>query len=641
MHRFVADSPTRARPSRLVGGSGRHGKPSIVTRQHPTACLPPHATLLRGALESGEADASVWNRASSRHALPGADDPPLSVSVADGVARALAEGRATCAGSRTTTTRSTTACATPWRPLSSPAAVASEVLTPRLDCLGRYGGLPMLWHDQTKVATTTGPAHPERSTNLLQGASTRRSRCSRPGTTGRPPRRTGPEWHCSRRISATVTDARRCLQLVPQGLQPWIDEPASAAGFLPGPAQLGHQPAGGRRELDPRPPLPRSVSERMAEHYIHLPSPTWRTPQHVGSPAPARQPGDLLTGPATPLTREQAQALAIDPVPAQHPSRGRLLHLPARRRRRRLPLELDCHNCDKFVLSRRSPHWRANASSGDCWPKAPRTTPPPTTSTAFRAHRPRHRRPGEGPRRPRPPRRRPSPWTYAKPQDYFHRCVVHRLRTADLADRCPGTTSTSTQAQTDTPNGGDRMNTPPSPNRAPPRPGGPAAARPRRHSSASARRSVHLGATRPRSASRRRRRANVSRSFLYDNPEPEQPSPQPSAETGTAAPGPSTTATANTKQLAGTAPTPRTLSRRARRDHSPSASASVSSLARSATCKPSGPRRHPTRHHREHTLKQRVRQLTADNPHSTSGSRRPADLRLQDRRVADLEACIG
>ena len=26
-----------------------------------------------------------------------------------------------------------------------------EVLKLRLDCIGRYGQLPMLWHDQTKV----------------------------------------------------------------------------------------------------------------------------------------------------------------------------------------------------------------------------------------------------------------------------------------------------------------------------------------------------------------------------------------------------------------------------------------------------------------------------------------------------------
>jgi hypothetical protein len=40
------------------------------------------------------------------------------------------------------------------------------------------------------------------------------------------------------------------------------------------------------------------------------------------------------------------------------------------------------------------------------------------------------------------------------------------------------------------------------------------------------------------------------------------------------------------------------------------------------------------------TLKQRMRQLTTKTAPWRSGSRKPAPLRFQDRRIADLEAQI-
>jgi transcription elongation GreA/GreB family factor len=53
-------------------------------------------------------------------------------------------------------------------------------------------------------------------------------------------------------------------------------------------------------------------------------------------------------------------------------------------------------------------------------------------------------------------------------------------------------------------------------------------------------------------------------------------------------------------------------------------------------------RNNPADHHREHTLKQRVRQLTTDN--RTLDERLKAartNLRFQDRRLADLEAQLA
>ncbi|MEE6259099.1 hypothetical protein [Plantactinospora sonchi] len=38
-----------------------------------------------------------------------------------------------------------------WETIIVTGRRCSEVIKLRLDCLGRYGGLPMLWHDQTKA----------------------------------------------------------------------------------------------------------------------------------------------------------------------------------------------------------------------------------------------------------------------------------------------------------------------------------------------------------------------------------------------------------------------------------------------------------------------------------------------------------
>lgn len=122
-------------------------------------------------------------------------------------------------------------------------------------------------------------------------------------------------------------------------------------------------------------------------------------------------------------------------VTPKHPGRGRVLHLPARRRRRRLPLEPRLPQLRQVRPVRRrppllAPQTRAVATAGR---RRPRRRDRRLPSPLLRAHRPRYRRPGEGPRRPRAPRRRPRPGL-RKPQDYFHRVWSTAFRAADLAD---------------------------------------------------------------------------------------------------------------------------------------------------------------------------------------------------------------
>jgi hypothetical protein len=95
------------------------------------------------------------------------------------------------------------------------------------------------------------------------------------------------------------------------------------------------------------------VSDRMAEHYVHLShSDLEDILQHVWVAGPGTaSPGQLLAGDAAPLTREQAQALAIDLSRRSTPAEGGFCTFQPVVDGGACPWNLDCHNCDKFVLS--------------------------------------------------------------------------------------------------------------------------------------------------------------------------------------------------------------------------------------------------------------------------------------------------
>ena len=99
------------------------------------------------------------------------------------------------------------------------------------------------------------------------------------------------------------------------------------------------------------------VSDRMAEHYIQLShSDLEDVLQHVWVAGPGTaSPGTLLSGPATPDHPRAGPGARDRPVAAQHPRRRRVLHLPARRRRRRLPVEPGLPQLRQLRAVRRRP----------------------------------------------------------------------------------------------------------------------------------------------------------------------------------------------------------------------------------------------------------------------------------------------
>jgi hypothetical protein len=95
------------------------------------------------------------------------------------------------------------------------------------------------------------------------------------------------------------------------------------------------------------------VSDRMAEHYVHLSNSDLEDVLQqvwVAGPGTAN-PGELLAGDTSAMTREQAQALAIDLSRRSTPAEGGFCTFQPVVEGGACPWNLDCHNCDKFVLS--------------------------------------------------------------------------------------------------------------------------------------------------------------------------------------------------------------------------------------------------------------------------------------------------
>lgn len=179
------------------------------------------------------------------------------------------------------------------------------------------------------------------------------------------------------------------------------------------------------------------VSQRMAEHYAKVASSeiddvlerVW-----VAGPGSA-QPGKVLVSPTEGMSKAEAEAMALDLSRRSTPAEGGFCTFQPVVRGDACPWNLDCHSCDKFVMSGADLlYWRRKAEQRRTL--AERASDDATADYLhhLRTRRPRDRRPGEGPVRPRAPRRRPLALDLRRPQDYFHRRWSLAFRATDLAD---------------------------------------------------------------------------------------------------------------------------------------------------------------------------------------------------------------
>ena len=287
-----------------AAADGNASTSPTVTRSHRVQRT--SASMLRDALDTGTADRIGLAREFIVACPRGGTQPPtVPRPFPDEVARALAD-ETTCQPRRHLRPATTAACATSGRPSSSPAAAPAKCSSCALDCLGRYGGLPMLWHDQTKVGNYDAAIRiPERRSRAASpSASARPWTASPPTTAAGPPTRARTDGAVPVAPTATPT-ARVPLATSGSTAGSGSGSTSSTSAQLraaPGPPHPGHQAAARtapacthiRRYLGPG-LRPDGRALRQCRH-----SDIEDVLQHVWVAGPgAANPGELLAGETT------------------------------------------------------------------------------------------------------------------------------------------------------------------------------------------------------------------------------------------------------------------------------------------------------------------------------------------------------
>jgi integrase len=372
---FVADLRHRARHGlQSLGLSRADGKPSTVTDVTCRLVFTYAHKLFYNALESGVAAQVGLNNAFIT-ALP-FGGPIVARSrnpFTDNVARALAD-ETNLRQFATTYDPHDRGLRDIWETIVLTGRRCNEVVQLRLDCIGCYQGLPMLWHDQTKVGNyNEGIRIPE---TLYQRLDNRRRK-----TLTRFEHRHGRLPTNSEREAAALfpTDIRNrnenrsvSYRYFAANFRLWVDaldlgsavahqaRHTLATNLLRAGATLAHI----RRYLG-------HVSDRMAEHYTSIAHSDLEDVLHavwVAGPG-AANPGELLATTTAPLTRDEALALAVDLSRRSTPADGGFCTFQPVVNGGACPWKLDCENCDKFVLSgadllywrRKQEQWRSIA----------------------------------------------------------------------------------------------------------------------------------------------------------------------------------------------------------------------------------------------------------------------------------------
>ncbi len=376
MLRFVADQAKRARGNLPSLGitRGRGAERGTVSENTKRVLFNACRRILRGALDSGEADtlglprefiiAMPFGGSSSKKARnPFTDDVARALADEDNLQRLAKDYDENDRGIRDA-----------WETIIVTGRRCREVLDLRLECIGRYGGLALLWHDQTKVGNYDEAIRiPERIYELLQERQRKtlvlfEDRFGRPATAQeRPGLALFPSHirnpHATRAFSygwfntcfGNWIDELDLGECVPHQARHTV-----ATNLLRHGAGLHHI----KKYLD-------QVSTRMAEHYTKVAtSEIEDVLQHVWVAGPgASTPGKLVASPKDGLSKAQAQALSIDLSRRSTPAEGGFCTFQPVVDGGSCPWNLNCEGCDKFVISgadllywrRKREQWRSIA----------------------------------------------------------------------------------------------------------------------------------------------------------------------------------------------------------------------------------------------------------------------------------------
>lgn len=356
---FIADQRHRAKhglPALGTYARGNGTKPAIVTAFTAGQTLNGARRLLRDSMDAGRTELIGLHRTFIVAVPPGKETyrgrrRPFS----DEVARALAaEDNLAALHRLDVEDRGLQDC---WEILVFTGRRCNEVLKLRLDCVSRLNGLPMFWHDQTKVGNFDEAIRiPERLYQRLEARQTKTidrfaGRHGRlPTARERPLLALFPTKQANRQGLKNVS-----YHWFHTRFRAWIDSldighcvphqarHTLATNLLRAGANLSHV----KRYLG-------QLSERMAEHYVHLSNtdPKLESALHtvwVAGPGSA-EPGRVLSD-GQRMTREEAEALVIDLTRSSTPADGGFCTFQPVVNGDACPWNMDCHNCDKFVLS--------------------------------------------------------------------------------------------------------------------------------------------------------------------------------------------------------------------------------------------------------------------------------------------------
>jgi len=358
MHRFAADLRHRERNGLALLGTYRaDGQPTIATQVLRRIIFNSGRALLRDAVDTGAAGLLGLDRGFITAMPAGGHDSKRNRNpFPDDVARALAD-EANLAELAGTYDPADCGMRDIWEAIIMTGRRASEVLTLRLECIGRYNGLPLLWHDQTKVGNFNEAIRiPERLHDRL--AERQRKTIARFADTHGGQQPSPAEKNAMALFPSTRRNpaGRRPVSYTwfHDGFRRWADQldvghvvahqarHTLATRLLAHGATLSHI----RRYLG-------HVSDRMAEHYAKVAvSEIEDILQNVWVAGPgAAEPGKLLSGGVPAMDRHHAEALALDLSRRSTPAEGGFCTFQPVVDGGSCPWKLNCENCDKFVLS--------------------------------------------------------------------------------------------------------------------------------------------------------------------------------------------------------------------------------------------------------------------------------------------------
>ena len=357
MQRFVADQRNRAREGLpALGVASRYGVPTTVSETTCRLTFNYGRMLLRPLLESDRPEVLGLDREFITELPPGGQSRGRTRSpFTDEVARALADDAnlQRLAAAHDVHDRGLRDI---WETLVATGRRAGEVVNLRLECLGRYNGLTMLWHDQTKVGNYDEAVRiPEYIYDRLR----ERQRTTLTQFEGRNGRLPAPAERSGMALFPSIVRnpaGQRSVSInwFHGHFHDWVEEldlgpcvphqarHTLATRLLANGAGLHHI----RRYLG-------HLSIAMTEHYAKVAmSEVEDILQHVWVAGPgAPRPGELLSAGTTGMSRQEAEALAVDLSRRSTPAEGGFCTFQPVVNGQACPWNLNCQGCANFVMS--------------------------------------------------------------------------------------------------------------------------------------------------------------------------------------------------------------------------------------------------------------------------------------------------